>query len=584
LSLENISFLIIVLPLFGAALVLISRVIKIKIIRKLVYYLAVFSALVLPIIPIYITALSVYSGNTFTGTIGGWSFLRGITYSFDGLAIIIIILGYLLSIPAWIYSRAIKLEYDIFDTIYFIQLAFLSAFAITTDIFNLFVCLEVLGITSYVLVVFADKPHAWLASLSYLLISATAMLLYLIGMYFLYNLTGTLALSEIASRITSIHGNYQISIMISATAIIAAIALRVAVVPVYGWLPDAHAMAPHPVSAVLSGILIKTPLFILLRFVIILPFSEFIGNAFAYAGAITACIGVILALGQHDAKRLLAYHSVSQIGYVVCAWGLALSAGLQTLSGKLFFTASFLHALFHGMFKGLLFLAVGTVLDVSDSRDVFKIRNSLVILKQKGISPYIVLLAFLAGAFSITAFPPWNGYISKNLITNAIKSGPLYWLLFASSIGTVASFIKLSQIFWNTHDNEQSTIIDKNDTCSKQNIYISIALVSGTLFCLLSGIGGNWFYKTVYGFVNSLMHDVSYLAIPESIYSRLTLLKTLIIVISGCILFVLLQCKPVKLLLEAIGMRKRSFSGLFFAFFIAFIVFFAYLWMNRILV
>ncbi len=584
MSLENISFLIIVLPFFGAAFVLVSKVIKNKFIKQLIYYLAIFCALLAPLIPIYITALYVYSGNTIAGTIGGWSSLRGITYSFDGLAMVIIILGYLLSIPAWIYSRAIRLEYELFDCIYFIQLAFLSASAITTDIFNLFVCLEVLGITSYVLVVFANKPHAWLASLSYLFISASSMLLYLIGMYFLYNLTGTLALSEIANRLTINYNKYQIEILISATLVVAAIALRVAVVPVYGWLPDAHAMAPHPVSAVLSGILIKTPLFILLRFVIIFPFGKLIGNAFAYAGAITACIGVILALGQHDAKRLLAYHSVSQIGYVVCAWGLALSTGLHTVQGKYFFTASFLHALFHGMFKGLLFLAVGTVLDVSDSRDVFKIRNSIVTLRQKGINAFIVLLAFIAGAFSITAIPPWNGYISKNLITDGIKSGLLYWLLFASSIGTVVSFIKLSQIFWNTKENKQQKFIEKHDTYTAKNVFISISLILGMFLCLLSGIAGNWLYVTVYGFISSWIHEINYSVIPDSIFSWSTILKTFIITGAGGILFALLQFKPIKIILETVGMRKRSFSGLFFAFFSAFILFFAYLWINRILV
>ena len=581
MSLENTSFLIIILPFFGAAFVLISKVIKIKIIKKLIYYVAVLCALVLPIVPLCITAQSVYGGNTITGTIGGWSFLRGISYSFDGLAIIIIILGYLLSIPAWVYSRAINIEYELFDSIYFIQLAFLSALAVTTDLFNLFVCLEVLAITSYVLIVFANKPYAWLASLSYLFISATAMLLYLIGMYFFYNLTGTLALSEIANRLMSNYENYQVLVIMSAALIIAAIALRVAVVPVYGWLPDAHAMAPHPVSAVLSGILIKTPLFILLRFVIIFPFSKLIGNVFAYAGSITAFIGVILALGQHDAKMLLAYHSVSQIGYVVCAWGLAVSAGLQTLYGKYFLTAAFLHALFHGMFKGLLFLAVGTVLDVSDSRNVFKIRNSLVILKQKGIASYIVLLAFIAGAFSITAIPPWNGYISKNLITDGIKSGLLYWLLFASSMGTVASFIKLSQIFWNTNENKQQNFTGYYETFTKKNAFVSVSLVLGTLLCLVSGIAGKWFYASVYGYVNSWMHGIDYAGMPDTVYSWSTILKTFIILGAGCVLFRLLQFKPIKILLETFGMRKRSYSGLFFAFFTAFILFFIYLFMGN---
>lgn len=565
----------------GTMLIFISKLFKNNFIKKIVYTAAVFTSLFLPLVPLVVIGLAIYKGAVFAGTVGGWQLLAGISYSFDGLAVIIIALGYFISIPAWIYSRSLPLNYELFDSIFFIQLAFLSATAITTDVFNIFVCLEVLGITSYVLVVFANKPSAWLASLSYLLVSATAMLLFLIGLYFLYNITGTLSLQEMGIRIL-LQSAYNLQILISAVLIISAIALRVAVVPVYGWLPDAHAMAIHPVSAVLSGILIKTPLFVLVRFVVIFPFSRIIGEAFAVAGALTALVGVLLALGQHDAKRLLAYSSVSQIGYIVCAWGLALKTGLETPLGKFYFTAAFMHALFHGMFKGLLFLAVGTVLDVSESRDVFMIKNSMVKLTKFGFPSIIVLLAYVSGALSITAVPPWNGFISKTLIVGSVKSGVLYWFLLLASVGTVASFIKLSRIFW-MRDKKQSVEGASSVTqSSRKKQFIAFALVLGIFLCLVSGITGIWLYKLFYRFIALWIGDTAVYELSYRFYSLSVLSKTVLTLIAGAFVYLVLQIRRFRQVLEIIALRTRSFSGLFFAFFSAFTVLFVYVALNSI--
>ncbi len=420
-------FALIALPLAGTALVMVSKLFPAGILRRAVYILGVAAALVLPWIPFMRLASFIYtSGSSIHGTIGGWSSLAGIAYKFDGLSVCIVFMGMLISLPAWIYSRSVKLDYEVFDSIYFIQLAFLSASAITADLFNLFVCLEVLGITSYVLVVFSGKPAAYLASLSYLLVSAAAMLFFLVGLFFIYNCTGTLSYDAIAERLPPLAGRHGKEIAAAMVLITASIALRVAVLPVYGWLPDAHAMAPHPVSAVLSGVLIKTPLFILLRFLLIFSDSVLVGRAFAAAGALTALAGVVLALSQTDAKRLLAYHSISQIGFIVCAWGLALSLGLSTGLGLALLSASYLHALYHGIFKGTLFLSVGSVADAARSRDVYGVRNGIGHLNSGGHSGWIAAAAFAAGACSISAIPPWSGYISKNILTYYVDN-PYYY-------------------------------------------------------------------------------------------------------------------------------------------------------------
>jgi formate hydrogenlyase subunit 3/multisubunit Na+/H+ antiporter MnhD subunit len=561
----DLVFALIFLPLLGAALSFCTKAFfKKNRLAGVAEYMAAFIGLGLPLLVLFSLFPLVLSGQSYEVVIGNWSSKMGILYRFDGLAWLVNLLGYSVAGGAWIYSLGAGPKGPEFSAMFLIQTAALAATSMTVDLFNLFVCLEVLGIVSYVLVSSSEKPGAFLASFSYLMVSATAMMFFLIGLFGLYQLTGSLSYQGIAEGLARIPQNGGVPATVSLALIVAAVAMRVAVIPLYGWLPDAHALAPHAISAVLSGVLIKTPLFALSRILIIMPGGSDAGRLMGYTGAVTAFVGVVIALSQSDTKRLLAYHSISQIGFIVCAWGAALWEGVSTATGLMLMSAAFLHALYHGLFKGLLFLTIGTTTDLAGERNVYKLRGAASLLKGAGEKIPVTLLCFLTGALAITAIPPLNGYASKAALSYALKGSWQSTLLFASSIGTMASFIKLSRIFWP----------DKNNTDSKGPLVqmsslkriprpVQIAQILLALLCLGSGLAAakiSFFVIKILGQGASVQQNL-----PAELYSFENIKKTLLIIFCGIILYLGISTNPGKIMLHFIKTRPREFQGLFVA-------------------
>ena len=202
--------------------------------------------------------------------------------------------------------------------------------------------------------------------------------------------------------------------------------------PFHAWLPDALSSAPAPISSMLSGVLIKAlGIYTLIRiFFNVLGTPEIFMTAFLYLGGISIIIGVILAIAQWDMKRLLAYHSISQIGYILLGMGLATPLGLL---GAVF------HLLNHAMFKSLLFYNAGAVEMAMGTRNLKRMGNLAKIMPvTSGTS--------MVASLSIAGIPPFNGFFSKLIIIIAsIQAGePVFALLAViGSVLTLASFMKV---------------------------------------------------------------------------------------------------------------------------------------------
>jgi multicomponent Na+:H+ antiporter subunit D len=445
---------------------------------------------------------------------------------------------------------------------------------LTYDLFNLFVCLEVLGVTSYVLIVTSQKDGAAFASFSYLMVSATAMVFFLLGTFGLYRLTGNLSYGGIAANLQDLGEKGELVYIISLTFIILAIAIRVAIMPLSLWLCDAHSMAPHAVSALLSGVLLKVPLFALTRLLVLFPKGSDTGLLLAYAGSLSALFGVLAALSQKDAKRLLAYHSISQIGYVVSAWGMALFAGLETQEGKTLLAASLLYAIYHGLFKALLFLSVGTTTDYVHDRNVYNIRNANSYLRTSGEKIPLTMICFLIGAFSIAAIPPFNGYFSKTLVTYSLKGTFHYYVLTSAGVGTVASFIKLSRMFW-PQENKQGEVEQKGknlvETPFPKAIHLSLVLLA--LCCIAGGIYAPKAYSLTLQALGGKAKSFSF-------YSTGNLLKTLYTSLGGLALFLVVSTKAGKKTLALLRSLPHSFQDHFFGFAVAAMALISYLYLG----
>lgn len=210
--------------------------------------------------------------------------------------------------------------------------------------------------------------------------------------------------------------------------------LKSGMFPLHLWLPSAHASAPSHVSAILSGVTIKMGIYGLVRFSGWLPVPLAIGWTVAALGVVSAVLGVAFALGQHDLKRLLAYHSVENIGIILIGLGFALVAASQgeAVWGPLALAGALLHVWNHGLFKSLLFLGAGSVLHATGTREMSRLG---------GLWPAMPWTAglFALGAAAISGLPPLNGFISEwlvflGLFDAAISSGPGNWAAVAAAV------------------------------------------------------------------------------------------------------------------------------------------------------
>ena len=206
---------------------------------------------------------------------------------------------------------------------------------------------------------------------------------------------------------------------------LAGLGVKAAFPVLHFWLPEVHSRAPSPASALLSGLAVKIGIFGLARLV-----SPDTGPVFLVIGPLMALYGVSQALLQHDAKRLLAYHTISQLGYVVTAFGAGTPLGVA---------AGFFHAASHALFKSLLFLSVGSLEKVYGTKDLGHLGGAARVL------PFTFSL-FLVGALAISGFPGFSGFASKAMIKEALYGLPhpaISWALLAAGVGTVVSFCKV---------------------------------------------------------------------------------------------------------------------------------------------
>ena len=308
------------------------------------------------------------------------------------------------------------------------------------DLVSFYVFWEIMSWSAFLLISYNRGP-ALAAGMKYIVMSTIGSVCFLVGMLSLYVSFGTLNISRIAPAIASASSGYILFILISFGI---AFGIKNAILPFHTWLPDAHSEAPSPFSAVLSGVLIKmgTYGFLLVAYVIVglKAFIELGPGILSFhyilcwVGAITAVIPTFIALLQNDAKRLLAWHSVGQVGYIILGISLGTSLGI---AGGIF------HTLNHATFKALLFLTVGAVeYRTGGVRDL----NSLGGLIRK--MP-VTFIGALIGALGIIGVPLTNGFVSKWLIYKTLILEGHPFLAFAAFIGTWGTILSLFKFLHN---------------------------------------------------------------------------------------------------------------------------------------
>ena len=394
-------------------------------------------------------------------TLGGFEGEPGIAMVLSGSAWLASVLIVLIGALTAVFSLG-RREFDLRYYFFLLMMtAGMETVVLTGDIFTMFVGLEVVALAAYVLIAWERSGEGLLASLKYLFLSSAAILFFLFGVFVVYRDFGSLSFEVIARRVGElggigggvgggrgwgglgggdaaggaagggglVGGGTGGAAGFAVAALCVGIGVRTAFIPFHTWLPEAHAWAPHPISALLSGVLIKISFLAMFRILDVFS-ARHIDPMLMWLGAVTAIAAVGWALAQSDVKKLLAYHSISQMGYILAAAGASSVFSLP---------AAFSHAVNHALFKSLLFLAVGEAIVISGERNLFRMGG----LARR--SP-ITAAAVVIGALGIAGLPPFNGFVSKQLIGAAMEGSPAYALLRLTAVGTAASFIKLCRI------------------------------------------------------------------------------------------------------------------------------------------
>lgn len=394
------------------------------------------------IVPVFL------QGKIITYWMGGWKpeggYAFGIGYEIDALGLFFGLLVALTFLMSTLFSRR-YMERDSHLSHYYTLFLMLSGSVLglvfTGDVFNMFIMIEIMTFAAVALTAFrhGKQGEALEGAFKYLVLGSIGSSVTLLGVALLYLSTHTLNMAQISALIR-LQGMQPVTLL-SLGLMIAGFGIKSFIVPFHTPAADAYTTAPSSISMVFSGMVNKAGVYGMIRLLYTLFRSmdkEALQIALTVLGVVTMFVGVTMALAQHDFKRLLAFHSISQIGYVLTAVGLGTVTGLY---------GGLMHAMNHTLFKGLLFLTAGSVFYATGTTNLDKLG---------GLSKKMprTTFCFLIGAFAISGIPPFNGFASKWLIyqslyQKATEGGNFLYVIatltaLIVSVMTLASFIKVT--------------------------------------------------------------------------------------------------------------------------------------------
>ncbi len=386
-------------------------------------------------------------GQSSVYKIGEWPIPLGINLVLDGLSGLMLLVVSVVSFAAMLFSIKYMEQYTAkpkFLSLFLLMIAGMNGVVLSGDIFNLYVFLEIASIASYALVGFGCGHEELEASFKYMVLGSIASAFILFGIALVYGNTGNLNMAYVARAIQSSGLNKGLAFALA--LFIVGFGLKSALVPFHAWLPDAHPSAPAPISAMLSGVLIKTlGVYALSRVVFnIFGVSPQIGWVLVALALLSMVAGAFLAIGQWDFKRLLAYSSISQVGYVVLGIGLGaviLSHGGNLAWASLAILGGLFHLANHAVYKSLLFLTSGSVEMSTGTREMRQMGGLAERL------PVTRAACTLASA-SIVGIPPFSGFWSKLILVIAAVQAGFIWLaavIVVVSLLTLIMYLKVQR-------------------------------------------------------------------------------------------------------------------------------------------
>ena len=480
MNIQNFPVLAVMLLFLSAFLVEIFGA-KVAAVRNFITFVAVTvsAALIFALIPAVLVR-----GEVISYWMGNWEpvagYAIGIGYEVDALSLFFALLVtgtfWLSAVYSFVYMKEDH-HLGHYYTLFLMLSGSVLGLVLTGDIFNMFVMIEIMTFAAVALTAFRNGSEGALeGAFKYLVIGSIGSSLNLAGIALLYAECHTLNMAQLSSILS---GGLSPTTIMAFALIVAGFGVKSYMVPFHTPAADSYAVAPTSVSMVFSGMVNKAGVYGMIRMVYIVfraMDKSTMQMLLVIFGTVTMFVGVTMALAQHEFKRLLAYHSISQIGYVITAIGLGTTLGL---SGGLF------HALNHTLFKGLLFLTAGAVLKQAGTTNLDRLG---------GLSKRMprTTIYFLVGAAAISGIPPFNGFASKWMIyqgtyTKAVESGNFLYVIvtvvaLVVSVMTLASFIKVTQAVFFGQLREEHANVEEPPFLMRLPMFLMATL------CSLAGI------------------------------------------------------------------------------------------------
>ncbi len=450
------------------------------------------SILIAGLVALSIAPVSVLMSNSQLD-IFAYSFMPGLDFAFsiDWLSSIFMLLVATVSISAAIYSFG-YVESQKGNRRKNLLVGLMSAFAFSmimvpasSTMFAFLFFWELMSLTSFLLVMFEHtKKETQKAGVFYFIMTQLSTVFLLIGFLSIYQVTGTFDITAV-----QLAGP---SFVLAFLALFLGFGIKAGIIPFHKWLPYAHSASPSNISALMSGVMIKIAVYGLIRFLLsVLSPELWCGVLILIVGSVSALLGVIYALKEHDIKRLLAYHSIENIGIIFIGIGLYVIFSAYELPAlaALGLAGALFHSVNHALFKSLLFLAAGSVVHATHTRNMEELGG---LIKRM---PKTALL-FLIGAIAISALPPLNGFVSELMIFQAFLQSyavpdPLMVVLLITCMSALAltsalaaaCFVKAFGItFLGLPRSEKA----KNAVEVSQSMIIGPAILAG--LCIILGI------------------------------------------------------------------------------------------------
>ncbi len=434
----NLPALQVVLPLLGATLCAFLRR------GTWAWGIALVVSLAMPFVAAALL-IQVLDGGVISYAMGGWKPPIGIEYRIDVVNAFLLLLVSLIGAVIMPYAKR-SVEKEIapehqpwFYAIYLLCLCGLLGIVISGDAFNVFVFMEVSSLATYALIAMGRDRRALLAAYQYLIMGTIGATFYVIGVGLLYSMTGTLNLADMANRLEGIENSR--AVLAALAFLTVGISLKLALFPLHVWLPNAYTYAPSMATAFLAATATKVAVYLLLRYFFTVFGASIIFTRLPVSEiflilSLAAMFGAsIVAVFQDNVKRMLAYSSVAQIGYITLGIAIANKTGL---------TGGIVHLFNHALIKGALFMAIGAVF--------YRIGSvKLDDLAGLGKRMPITMGAFVLAGLSIIGVPGTVGFVSKwYLALGAFEEG-WWWLVFllvASSLISVVYIGRIVEVAW----------------------------------------------------------------------------------------------------------------------------------------